>query len=73
MEQWGDTLPALGRGEEGAWRLGWKRLPDEESRGEGGLMWKGVPRSLSSVLLLRLSLVPRVQVLRGEGERGSWC
>lgn len=69
VEEWGDTLPALGRGED----EGCKHLADGDSKGEGGLMWKDVPRSVLSVLLVRLSLVPRVQVLTGEGEWGNWC
>lgn len=89
VEGWGDVLPGLTCAEECAWRLGCKQdtvesnswgsglvevdVEGEVGNGEGGLIWNDVPSCVLSALLVRVSFVPSVQVLSGEGESGSWC
>lgn len=83
VEGWGDVLPGFTC----AWRLGCKQervgskgwgsglveVDGEVGNGEGGLIWNDAPSCVLSALLVRVSLVPSVQVLRGEGDSGSWC
>lgn len=87
VEGWGDVLPCFA--EDCAWRLGCKQesvdskgwdnsLAEGDSEveagnGEGGLIWKDALSCVPLALLVRVSFVPRVQGLTGEGECGSWC
>lgn len=77
VDGWGVVLPGFSCAADCAWRLGCKQPVEGDSgveagNGGGGPIWNDVPSSVLSALLVRVSLVPRVQVLSGEGESDTW-